>query len=150
MKESRPSIHRMGLLQWKGQRTLEAFLDPILKKHRLSHSEWKLLGIVFDAGELQAREIATLLDVKAPLVTRILAVLLRKKLLRIEAHDRDRRIKCINITAAGERSLGNMEGDVRKMLDALFSGLSPEHIRNYKEVMGAIIENGLVLGKKPD
>ena len=150
MKNIPLTTHQTGLLQWKGYRTLEAFLSPVLAKHRLSHSQWKLLGVVYDARDLQASHIAEILDVKAPLVTRMLAQLLEKKLIYIEARSKDRRAKWVSITASGAKKLTLVEKDVRTMLGKVFQGISPEHLDAYKEVLKKIVENGISLGKKPD
>lgn len=142
-------MRRTGLLQWKAYRTLEAFHNPILARYRTTHTEWKLLELLYDEGELRVTEIAGKLGVRTPLITRTLKTLLYKKNIIIGNHSRDKRVKCVDTTAKGEKKLAQIEGDIQKMLKRILRGIPSKKIEIYKEVLTVILRNGKSLGKKP-
>jgi len=140
-KKEKPSAHQGGLLQWKAYRTLEYMLEKPLSKHQISAPEWKLLGLVYDKGEMQATEVALIMDVKLPLITRNVSSLKNKKLIAIQNHSEDKRIKLITVTPKGSEKLFAIEKDVRGMLAKIFRGVSREEFTHYKIVLKKIIDN---------
>lgn len=140
-------MHHTGLLQWQSYRTLKVFHNPILAKYHMTRTEWKLLGIVSDEGELRVTEIAEKLGVRTPLVTRMIKTLFHKKNIIINQHPRDRRVKCIDITANGKKRLAQIEKDIQKNIRVLLRGISSKKIEVYEEVLTAIVRNGKVLKK---
>lgn len=143
-------MHHTGLLQWQGYRTLKTFQNPILAKYHISRTEWKLLGIVYDEGVLRVTEIAEKLGVRIPLVTRTIKTLLQKKNISIEPHSRDKRVKCIDITATGKKILSQIENDVQKNLRILLRGIPSKKIAIYEDVLAVIVRNGKTFRKKLD
>jgi DNA-binding MarR family transcriptional regulator len=139
--EGNPTAHQGGLLQWKAYRTLEQALELPMKKQSISAPEWKLLGLVFDRGEMQATEVAFLMDVKLPLVTRNVTTLKNKKLIAIENHKEDKRIKLITVTAKGKDKLFAIEKDVRAALGNVFQGVTKDEMQQYKNVLKKIVGN---------
>lgn len=138
------------MLQWQSYRTLKAFHSSILAKYHITRTEWKFLGIISDEGELRVTEIAEKLGVRIPLVTRMIKALLHKENIIISQHPRDKRVKCIDITANGKKRLTQIEKDIRKNLEGLLQGISFKKIEIYEEVLTAIVHNGRVLRKKLD
>ncbi len=143
-------MHHTGLLQWQSYRTLKTFHDPILTKYHITRTEWKLLGIVSAEGELRVTEIAKKLDVRIPLVTRMVKTLLQKETITINLHPRDKRVKCINITANGKKRLAQIEKDIQKNLGVLLRGIPSKKIEVYEEVLAIIVRNGKALRKTLD
>lgn len=143
-------MHHTGLLQWQSYRTLKVFHNPILAKYHITRTEWKLLGIVSDEGELRVTEIAERLGVRVPLVTRMIKTLLEKKNIISKQHPRDKRVKCIDVTANGKKRLAQIEKDIQKNLGVLLRGISSKKIEIYEEVLTAIVHNGKALKKKLD
>ena len=141
-------MHRTSLLQWQGYRTFEAFHKPILARHHITPIEWMLLGIIHDEGDLRVTEIADRLDVHIPFVTRTIKILLQKKNIIIEQHPRDKRVKCVGITAEGKRRLFLLEKDVNKTFRLLLQRVPAKKIEAYKEVLAVLIRNGKILSTK--
>ncbi len=147
MKTSSLKMHHTGLLQWLSYRTLKAFHNPILTKYHITRTEWKLLGMVADEGELRVTEIAERLGVRTPLVTRMVKTLLQKENITINLHPRDKRVKCINITANGKKRLAQIEKDIQKNLGVLLRSIPSKKIEIYEEVLAIIVRNGKALRK---
>lgn len=137
-----PTAHQGGILQWKAYRILEQALEKPMKKHGVSAPEWKLLGLVYDAQEILATEVALLMDVKLPLVTRNVGTLKKKGFITIKKHSQDKRAKCIAISPAGEKKLIAIDTDVRKAIGAVFKTATKNEFDAYKTVLVKIIQNG--------
>jgi MarR family transcriptional regulator, transcriptional regulator for hemolysin len=141
-KKNRPTAHQGGLLQWKAYRVLEHVLEQPLQLHNMSAPEWKLLGLIYDMPETLPTEVASLMDVKLPLVTRNVGTLQEKGFITIKQHKLDKRAKCIAISQAGEVKLRAVDEAVRKAIGGVFKTATPSEFEAYRSVLEKIIENG--------
>jgi MarR family transcriptional regulator, transcriptional regulator for hemolysin len=142
-KETRQSrVYEVEFLQWQASRAIEQVLENVLITYQISVSEWRLLGLILKQGELQATEIAMMMGVKLPLVTRTIGNLRRKKWITVLPHAKDKRIKRIFISQIGKEKLQEIEKSVSVSLRRSFRGVSKEEMSMYTEVLTKIIFNG--------
>jgi DNA-binding MarR family transcriptional regulator len=142
-KETRQSrVYEVEFLQWQASRAIEQVLENVLIAYQISVSEWRLLGLILKQGELQATEIAMMMGVKLPLVTRTIGNLRRKKWITVLPHAKDKRIKRIFISQIGKEKLQELEKSVSVSLRRSFRGVSKEEMSMYTEVLTKIIFNG--------
>ena len=134
--------HRVEFLQWQATRVLEQVLENILTPYQISLSEWRLLGLIREQGELQATEIALTMGVKLPLITRHIGSLKRKKWLTVLHHAKDRRIKRILLSPIGREKLQAMEKEMSKSFQKSFRSVTKEEIEGYRSVLTKIVFNG--------
>lgn len=134
--------HRVEFLHWQVTRVLEQVLEAELIPYQISVSEWRLLGLIKDQGELQATEIALSMGVKLPLVTRQVGSLKRKKWITVLPHAKDRRIKRIFISPLGKEKLELIEKIMTKAFRKSFHNVSKEELEVYGGVLAKIIYNG--------
>jgi DNA-binding MarR family transcriptional regulator len=138
-----PTIHRSGILQWQAYRALEEQLEFALSELDLSAPEWKTLGVVFDAAAAGIRplQIASILGVKAPLVTRTIDSLLQKNLVKIIVPEGDGRVRIIYLSSKGEKLFIKSSEQVEEAMRVILQGTKPEDLRIYKEILLRMIEN---------
>ncbi|MCW1887993.1 MAG: MarR family transcriptional regulator [Candidatus Moranbacteria bacterium] len=141
-ERSYSKVYQVEFLQWQASRAMEQMLENILMPYQVSVSEWRLLGMILKQGELQATEIAMMMGVRLPLVTRNIGNLRRKKWITILPHTKDRRIKRIFISPVGREKLQEIERGVSKSLQKSFRGVTKEEMSIYSEVLTKIIFNG--------
>lgn len=134
------STYEAGLIQAQGYRTLKVFLDGFLKKYDLRMQEWALMGIVHDNKDLSLRKISDILDVEAPLTTRMVAELVRKGLLERAADPEDARIKVVNTTAIGDKLVNEVEAELRTKMREFLKGISPRELATYLKVLKKIAD----------
>ncbi len=130
-----------GLLQGKAYRVLQFHLTKALFPYDLSIPEWKLLGQLCDHGPMKLIDLAEILDVKAPLVTRLSSQLEKKKLIRREYAPGDKRIKIIHLLLPGKRMLPMIEKGVKARMGKLLVGTSQADLHTYVRVLASIVNN---------
>lgn len=149
VKKGNPTIHLSSVLQWKAQRTFNTLLKEVLRRHGLTPPSWKVLGLVHNASDVRSTDIAKALDVKLPLVSRILTQLEDEGLVKQKRHMKDRRVKLIGVTRKGTQKLEKIETDVREHYAGLLTGLSRKDIDSYVRVLETVVDNGVAMGKMP-
>lgn len=130
-----------GLLQGKAYRALNASLTNVLFQQNLSVPEWKLLGQLFDHGDMKLAQLAQRLDVEAPLVTALIDKLEKKKLVKRTLHTLDKRAKIISITQKGREVIMVLEPQVKAAMGKLLQGISQEALLIYIHVLETIVNN---------
>ena len=142
------AAYNSGILQGKAYRVLKNHLDQSLEHFHISILEWKILGLIFDHEELNIAELASLLSVDPPLITRIVNSLEKKDLVQKTPHLNDKRITVIIMTAKGKKMIPLIEIAVKNSIRSLFSGITPEEFGIYMKVLKAIVSQGEILTVK--
>lgn len=140
---SRLHAYSTGLLQGKAYRALQFHLTKALFPFDISIPEWKLLGQLCDHGPMKLIDLAEILDVKAPLVTRLSSQLEKKGLVRRENDPGDKRIKIIYLLLPGKRMLPVIEKRVKAKMERLLLGTSRPELLTYVRVLARIVDNSL-------
>lgn len=133
--------YTVGLLQGKAYRALNNHLTVVLFPYNLSIPQWKILGLLSDNDNLKLIEIAKLLDVEAPQVTKLLDQLEIKKLVKKTDDPTDRRAKVVKSTAKGKELIVEIEPKVKGTLKTLTTGMNRLELLTYVRVLEAIVAN---------
>jgi len=137
------TTYRVGLLQAKAFRLLNARTAELLRPHGLRPLEWAMMGLLFDeAGGMRPASLAKALGVKPPQITTVLGRLRGAGLFSVRVDEDDRRYKCVAITDKGKELVPNVERDLRGSMRGLVEGVSPRDMAGYADVLAAIVRNG--------
>jgi DNA-binding MarR family transcriptional regulator len=112
-----------------------------LRSHRLNPQRFWLVVNLLEAPGLSLRELAGRLRMDEPSLSRIIASLGRRRLVRARADRADRRRRSLELTAAGEslaRRLAPVAGEVRRAVEA---GFTPEEKETLRRLLGRVIDN---------
>jgi DNA-binding MarR family transcriptional regulator len=137
------NAYSTGLLQGKAYRILNSSLTKVLFHFDLSIPEWKLLGQLYDHGEMKLASLAERLDVEAPLVTALIDKLEKKELVLRTHHPKDKRAKIITVTGKGKKVIEQIEPRVKEAMAGLLKGVSREQLRMYMLILQTIVNNAL-------
>lgn len=137
-----------GILQGKAYRTMQNHLSDTLAAFELTIPEWKVLGLIYDNGPLRVSDLAEILDVDPPLITKLVNNLEEKKLVERVGDVNDKRSARIKVTMKGEHRISRIEPEVRAMLGQLLQGLTVKDMDIYKKVLATIVAQGKVLTVK--
>jgi len=96
---------------------------PMLREHRLSEQQWRILRALCAIGPLRAGDLAQHTLLSAPSVSRLVKTLSERGLIRRVANAKDLRAATITVTAKG-----------RKLVDQI----APLSEAIYAEIGGAI------------
>ena len=135
------SSHKTGLLQGIAYSRLHANLTKILAAYNLSIPEWKLLGQLYDHGNVRLTQLSDLLSYDPPLVTKLTKQLEKKGLLRREYDQFDERAKVIILTTSAVKLLSQVDPVVKLKLGEILQGITQAELRTYIKVLEAIVRN---------
>jgi DNA-binding MarR family transcriptional regulator len=117
-------------------------MAALLQKHQLTIQSWKLLGQLFDVSPRRLIDIATILSVKAPLITVLAEQLLKAGYASYTTDTLDRRAKMMSITDKGREKIFELEEEVKALMFKLFANTSLPDKITYIQVLEQILRNG--------
>ncbi|HSW47495.1 MAG TPA: MarR family transcriptional regulator [Candidatus Saccharimonadales bacterium] len=135
------TAHSTGLLQGTAYSRLHANLTEILVPFNLSIPEWKLLGQLYDNGNIRLNVLSELLSYDPPMVTKLAKQLEKKQLLRREIDPTDERAKIIALTPSASKLLKQIDPIVKKRLGNMLKGITQEELKIYIKVLNVIVNN---------
>ena len=133
--------YAVGLLQSRAYRALKQETARLLKKDKLTPIEWSMIGIIADQTQpILASEIAFILGVKAPLVSRMIKRLQAADWISI-APSKDKRQRALLLTTQGKKRVATIEQHLREGIRPLLHGVKPKDLVGYLNTLEVIAEN---------
>jgi DNA-binding MarR family transcriptional regulator len=114
-------------------RFIEAGID-------LTVDQWLVLKKISDSGQLTQIELANAIFKDRGSITRILDLLLVKKLVRKEGGD-DKRVYNVSLTAAGEKFVSQALAVVKDVRRHGLEGISETELKTLRTTLQKIIQN---------
>lgn len=137
------SLYLNGITQVKAYRVLQSTVAEVVKDNGMgSVSEWFVLSHVYENKKVMSKDLAALLDVEAPLITRLVDNLARAGLVDVGKNPSDKRVKYICPTAKAAALVPQIQSRLQAALDSLLRGVSKSDMVSYGKVLDAIIING--------
>lgn len=130
-----------GLLIAAARRRIKLAVTARAARHGLSYQQFWLLVALHERRARSQAELAERLHADAPTVSRVLAALVRRRLVRVEQDPADRRRARLALTRAGEdlgRELAAIAGEIRA---AVVDGLSSAELEALRHGLHRIITN---------
>jgi MarR family transcriptional regulator for hemolysin len=131
-----------GLLFTKAHRAVRARIYDVLEKYDLNPSYWSILGTTMQAPEgIRLASVASVLAIKAPMVTVMADDLIDKGLIKRIPHHTDGRAKLLVITPKGKKLAEVIELDLNLEIRNLLAGLTDPEVAAFRRALQTIIEN---------
>ncbi len=131
-----------GILFTKAHKIARNRACAVLAKHELNPTYWFILAAALESPEgIRLSNVATLLGVKAPLITTQAGDLISRGLIRRIAHHTDGRAKLLVITAQGKQLAATIEQELSAAISVLMAGLSQAEIAVFQKTLQTIIAN---------
>ena len=111
-----------------------------LEKHGLFSSQWGLLRMLSEQGPKTYGEIATLLYIEKPSVTKLVQKLIELELVSIQS-GKDKREKIVHLTAHGVQKIDHIQQNLKPMLQKALHGVSDEQTEIAQQVLEQIRKN---------
>ncbi len=110
-----------------------------LRQMGLAVPTWRVLATLADGSAMSIGELAAVVLLKQPTLTKVIDRMERDGLVRRVGADADRRKVIVAITAAGRRVVGDLIERARAHEAEVLSGYSPAEILQLKSVLKALI-----------
>ncbi len=131
-----------GVLFTKAHKLVRIRVYSVLEKHNLNPTYWSILGATTQSPEgIRLSNVASMLGVKAPVVTTEAQELINKGLIRRIPHHSDGRAKLLVITPKGKEFAKIIEAELNIEISSLLSGLTPHEIESFQKTLQTIITN---------
>lgn len=135
------ATYEAGLLQARAYRTLNRAFSAYLASVSLSLSEWALLGLLRIHGRMTHVELASELDVTPTMATKLVTRLEASGYLDRVADSGDNRVKFVEIAAAGNKLIDQIEPHLRRRMARLMSGVEQPNLVAYLGVLAYLADS---------
>lgn len=132
------SAYQCGILQAKAYRLLRSSFAVALEPYEITVAEWSLLVLLQKENGMRHSQIATILQVEAPLVTALVKQLERKRYIRRAEDPHDSRAKRLYLTKRGTDILPQLEVAACANMQSILGNISDDDLRGYFVVLEAI------------
>lgn len=134
------TTYQAVISQARAYRALKNFMADNLKNYGLTMTEWLLIGRIIDSGTCGVRitELAELLGVELPVVTNLVNKAEKDGWVKKITDTQDRRAKLVMSTKRGGEKACDIEGELRKATKIWLKDASPEMIKGYFVIIGAL------------
>ncbi len=122
------------------RRIKQAVLSRVAERKLAPQQFWCLVGIREHPGITQA-ELVDRVRVDAPTASRILAALVRRRLVQTASDPRDRRRMLLSLTPGGDRLAKELSATAREVRDAVVAGMSDADVEALRRGLSRVIAN---------
>ena len=141
-KEKAAAPESLGFLLLQLRAAMRVELDRGVKQYRVKGAHWPVLAILHWGEADKVTDIARLLQLDATGVTRLVDRLEAMGLVERRPHKTDRRVKIVELTAAGRKLMKQLE-PVALNVDATFlARLSPGEARQFVAAVKKMLGEG--------
>lgn len=103
--------------------------------------QWAVLKQLFQKGDLNQKELAELCFKDHPTLTRIIDLLVQKRLIERNVHPTDRRSFMVCLTPDGKQKVERLLPEVQQIRTKAWENLDEADFREFKRILDTIYEN---------
>jgi MarR family transcriptional regulator, transcriptional regulator for hemolysin len=133
--------HGLGRQLHFAAKATRSYLDQRLSAAGSSFAVWTALFALKTRGPLIQRELAALLNVEGPTLTRRLARMEADGLIERHRGSTDRRAAVVRLTGSGEATYARLSGIVSAGGDVVLQGFSPQEIEQFAGFLDRLMAN---------
>jgi DNA-binding MarR family transcriptional regulator len=131
----------VGLLIAAARRRIKQAVGHRLRGHGLTPQQFWVLVAVREAEGLGLCDLAAKLRLDQPTASRIVALLRRRKLVRIEGHEADRRRCSLSLTPGGATLAQEVYPLAREVREAVIQGIPAEELDRFRGLLRKVMAN---------
>lgn len=133
--------HALGRQLNFAAKSTRSYLEQHLASAGASFAVWTVLFALKTNGPLIQRELAELLNVEGPTLTRHLARMESEGLIGRRRTSADRRAAIVRLTDAGEAMHARLSGIVAASGDIVLKGFTPGEMEEFLRYLTRVIQN---------
>jgi len=131
----------IGLLIGAVRRRIKQAVGTHVRRYSLTTQQFWLLVAISEHPGFSVRQLATHLRMDEPTASRLIAALVRRRLVQIKDDDSDRRRAHIHLRANGTALAAELQQVAASMRGAVIEGLTTEEQRTLRTALRKIIAN---------
>jgi len=131
----------VGLLIGAARRRIKQAVGHRLRGYGLTPQQFWVLVNVRECEGLALRELAERLRLDQPTTSRIVALLRRRRLVRMGGHPGDRRRCSLRLTATGAELTGRLYPLAREVREAVVHGMSAAEQHRFRRMLRQVMAN---------
>ncbi len=120
----------LPIMLLRARESLMKRIRPYLMEHDLSEQQWRVLRVLDEVGPLEPTELGERCVVLTPSLTRILALLEKRDMIRREKHPTDKRKQIIHLTQTGQDVIALIAPEARKIYLELEEAFGKAQLNN--------------------
>lgn len=128
----------MALL--KAREDVMAGFRPNLRAHKITEQQWRALKALAREEEMRAGQLARVSLISMPSLTRILRVLVQRKLIQRRAEPNDQRATLVSLTAAGREVVRSVGRGAEAPYDRIAASFGPERLEQLHHLLAELSE----------
>lgn len=135
--------NQYSLLLDKTARRVKQYAQSAFSEHNfdLTVDQWIVLKNLHENPELTNKEVAELCGKDQPTLTRIVDLLIKKKLVERIPHTQDRRALTLQITKDGEQKIEEIAPKVTEFRMQAWQNLTEEDFDHFTRILNKIYDN---------
>lgn len=130
-----------GLLIAIARRRIKQAVLSLAAPHGLSTQQFWVVVHLHERDGLSQRDLGRRMDVDAPTVSRVLAALIRRRLVRTEEDPEDRRRSQLHLTPAGRELARALAGSAAEIRRNVVAGMSAAEVDALRVGLRKVIDN---------
>lgn len=132
---------KFGMLTNQTNKRMQRFLNLKLQKYNITTEQWNVLLRLSKEPKINQKQLAKNVDKDQATLVRILDILEKKKLIKRQLSEEDRRAFLIHITDNGKEMVDELVPFMSDLFEQILSGISVEKLDIYIKVLTKINEN---------
>ncbi|MCV9385599.1 MarR family winged helix-turn-helix transcriptional regulator [Reichenbachiella ulvae] len=136
------------ILPWLGKanKAIDLFISDTFMLHgmELTKAQFIILKVLCRKDGIPQNELAFVTDRDKTSLTRLIATMERKNLIRREHDQNDKRINHVFITSKGKTEINNALPAIMKVVESVQKNISREELNTTIKVLGKIKDNLMV------
>lgn len=127
--------HDFGALLNTASRRLSAVGDRVLKPHKVTSAQWKVLVVLARNADSRVADLVEVLDHDQAAVSRLVTRMERAGLVRRRADPADARAGFVSLTAAGRKTYTRCDDLLRAVMNGLQTSFSSDELADLRRLL---------------
>ncbi len=138
-----PSSYIEGIIIDRSVKKMKQAFSNILSDNKagITVDQWVIIDSLSQHGHMSQKDLAERTSKDKASLTRMIDLLVKKKIITRKEDKEDRRRQLIRLTAKGGKLVTSLEQDIRALRRKIFKGISKQKLNALEETMITIYNN---------
>lgn len=132
-----------GIIIDRSVKKMKQAFSSVLSNNKVNITvdQWVIMESMYQQGKISQKELAEKTSKDKASLTRMIDLLVNKKILTRKVDTSDRRRQVIILTSKGRKIVLSLEKDIRQLRKKIFKGIGKQELKALEETMNTIYKN---------